>query len=105
MFFLPGQRFKSAPAIQSADEFGHQSGGDRQLPVDRLDRLAPGLEPEEIIHRPGHQKPAAEINERRWNLRQWHVGLEVIAGADDQSEAYRPDDLADAAEAVGRTHA
>ena len=34
-----------------------------------------------------------------------HVGLEVVAGAHDQGEADRPDDLADAAEAIGRAHA
>src|SRR5216683_2377689 len=73
--------------------------------VDLLDRLAPGLDPKEIIHRSGHQEPAAEIDQSRWNLRQGYVGLEIVAGADDQREAYRPDDLADAAEAVGRTHA
>src|SRR6195952_827631 len=82
-----------------------KSGGDGQFLVDLLDRLAPGLDSEEIIHRPGHQKPAAEIDERGRNLWQWNIGLEVVAGAHDQSKADRPDDLADAAEAIGRAHA
>src|SRR6202051_2009780 len=76
-----------------------------ELLVDLFDRLAPGLDPEEIIHRSGHQKPAAEIDEGHRNLRQRHVGLEIIAGAHDQGEPYRSDDLADAAETIGRTHA
>ena len=80
-------------------------GRDGQFLVDLLDRFAPGLDSEEIIHRPGHQEPAAEINEGCRNLRQRHVGLEIIAGADDQGEADRPDDLADAAKAIGRAHA
>src|SRR5882757_4975299 len=83
----------------------YKSGGDGQFLVDLLDRFAPGLDSEEIIHRPGHQKPAAEIDERGRNLRQRDIGLEVVAGAHDQSEADRPDDLADAAEAIGRAHA
>src|ERR1700712_3962954 len=82
-----------------------KSGGDGQFLFDLLDRLAPGLDSEEIIHRPGHQKPAAEIDEGARNLRQRNVGLEIVAGAHDQSEADRPDDLADAAEAIGRAHA
>src|SRR5947209_6541403 len=82
-----------------------RSGGDGQFLVDLLDRLAPGLDSEEIIHRPGHQKPAAEIDERGRDLRQRNVRLEVVAGTHDQREADRPDDLADAAEAVGRPHA
>src|SRR3984957_16170476 len=41
-----------------------------QLLVDLFDRLAPGLDPKEIIHRPGHQKPAAEIDKGDRNLRQ-----------------------------------
>src|ERR1700749_2587178 len=75
-----------------------------QFPVDLFNRLAPGFDAEEIIHRPGHQEPAAEIDESQRNLRQGHVGLEVVAGAYDQRETYRPDDLADAAETIGRTH-
>src|SRR5580658_8736415 len=81
------------------------SGADGQFLVDLLDRLAPGLQAEEIIHRPGHQEPAAEIDKSQRNLRQGHVGFEVVAGAHDQGKAYRTDDLADAAEAIGRAHA
>src|SRR5882757_7359138 len=51
----------------------YKSGGDGQFLVDLLDRLAPGLDSEEIIHRPGHQKPAAEIDEGGRNLRQRNV--------------------------------
>ena len=39
-----------------------------QFLVDLLDRLAPGLEADEIIHDAGHQEPAAEIDERRHRL-------------------------------------
>src|ERR1019366_10549011 len=79
----------------------NKSGGDGQFLVDLFDRLALGLNPEEIIHRSGHQEPAPEINESRWNLRQGYIRLEVVARAHDQGQAYRPDDLADAAEAIG----
>src|SRR5258707_10646965 len=84
-----------------------QSSGCRytQFPVDLLERLALGLQPEEIIDHPGHQEPAAEIKKRRRKLRQRHVGLQVVAGSHDQGQPRRPDDLADAAEAIGRTHA
>src|ERR1700731_1110209 len=60
-----------------------------QFLVDLLDRLAPGFDPEEIIHRSGHQKPAAEIDEGHRNLRQRHVGLEIISGAHDQGQPDR----------------
>src|SRR4051812_675116 len=71
-----------------------KSGGDGQFLVDLLDRFAPGLDSEEIIHRAGHQKPAAEIDEGGRNLRQGNIGLEIVARAHNQSEADRPDDLA-----------
>src|SRR6266481_1949582 len=82
-----------------------QVGCNSQFPVDLLDRLTPGLDPQEIIDHPGHQEPAAEIDERQRDLRQRHVGLEVVAGTDNQREADRTDDLADAAEPIGRAHA
>src|SRR5271156_2965153 len=84
---------------------GGQIGGNGQFPVDLLDRLAPGLQPEEIIDESGHQEPAAEIDERQRDLRQRHVGLEVVVGTDDQRQPERADDLADAAETIGRAHA
>src|SRR5882757_9109118 len=48
-----------------------QSSGHRyaQFPVDLLERLALGLQPEEIIDHPGHQEPAAEIKKRHRKLR------------------------------------
>src|SRR5690242_20572897 len=79
-------------------------GGCHQLPVDLLIRFAPGFDAEEIIDHAGHQEPAAEVKERGRNLRQRHIGLEIVAGANDQRQPDRPQDLADAAEAVGRTH-
>src|SRR5882672_10273318 len=84
-----------------------QSSGCRyaQFPVDLVDRLALGLQPKEIIDQPGHQEPAAEIKKRRRKLRQRHVGFQVVAGSHDQGQSRRPDDLADAAEAIGRPHA
>src|ERR1700676_2118730 len=57
---------------------------DRYLPADLFDRLAPGLYAEEIIDRARHEEPAAEIDKGRWNLRQRHVRLEVIARTHDQ---------------------
>src|SRR5476649_2351524 len=80
-------------------------GARSQLSVDLLVRLAPGLDAEEIIDHPGHQEPAAEIGECHRNLGQRHVRFQVVAGAQDQREPDRADDLADAAEAVGRAHA
>src|ERR1700681_2581199 len=100
-----GSRDPSVAILSSSNSGRRQVGGSGQLPVDLLDRLALGLDAEEIIHDPGHQEPAAEIDEGRWNLRQGYVRLEIVAGTDDQGEAYRPDDLADAAKAVGRAHA
>src|ERR1700730_13874568 len=84
-----------------------QSSGCRyaEYPVDLLERLALGLQPEEIIDHPGHQEPAAEIKKRHRKLQRRHVGLQVVAGPHDQGQSRRPDDLADAAEAIGRTHA
>src|ERR1700730_9330832 len=82
-----------------------QISGDSQFPVDLLDRLAAGLKPEEIIDESGHQEPAAEIDERQRDFRQRYIGLEVIVGPDAQREPNRTDDLADAAEAIGRAHA
>src|SRR5258706_15903439 len=76
-----------------------------QFLVDLFDRLAPGLKANEIIHEPGHQEPAPEINKGCRNLGQRHVGFEVVVGAHDQSEPQWPDDLADAAKAIGRSHA
>src|SRR5438132_4792219 len=64
-----------------------QIGGNGKFSVDLLDRFAPGLDPEDIIDEPGHQEPAAEIDERERDLRQRHVGLEVVVGTDDQREA------------------
>src|SRR5260370_11285662 len=78
---------------------------DAQFLVDLLVRLALGLQPVEIIDHPGHQEPASEIKESRRNLGQRHVGLQVVAGPHDQRQADRAQDLADAAEAVGRAHA
>ena len=77
----------------------------QQLPVDLLDRLAARFDAEEVIDHPRHQEPAAEIEEGRRDLRQRHVGLEIVVGADDQRQPNRADDLADAAEAIGRAHA
>src|SRR6266851_5415278 len=78
---------------------------DAQFLVDLLVRLALGLQPVEIINHPGHQETATEIKESRRNLGQRHVGLQVVAGPHDQRQADRAQDLADAAEAVGRAHA
>src|SRR5712672_669785 len=77
----------------------------RQFLVDLFDRLAPGFEADEIIYDTGHQEPAAEIDEGRRNLGQRHVGLEIIVGAHDQGKPHRSDDLANAAETIGRAHA
>src|SRR5579871_1321528 len=82
-----------------------ESGGRCEFPVDLFDRLATGLQAEEIVHRPRHQEPASEIKERHRNLRQGYIRLEIIAATDDQSEPKRADDLADPAEAIGRSHA
>src|SRR5580692_5756508 len=84
---------------------GLQRNARGQFTVDLLDRLAAGLDAEEVIDRARHQEPAAEIDERQRNFRQRHVGLEVIAGAYDQRQPDRSDDLADAAKAIGRAHA
>src|SRR5882672_6338736 len=84
---------------------GNERGRRRELPVDLFDRLAPGFQPEEVIDRAGHQEPAAEIKEGQRDLRQRHIRLEIVAGADDQREPDRADDLADAAETIGRAHA
>src|SRR5690348_15433088 len=81
------------------------AGRSHQLPVDLLVRLAPSLYPEEIIDHAGHQEPAAEIQEGRRDLRERHVRLQVVVGAYDQRQPDRAQDLADAAEAVGRAHA
>src|SRR5437879_13551135 len=98
---------RSAYPILCSSNFGRgrrQISREGQFPVDLLDRLAPGLDPKDIIHSSGHQEPAAEIDKSRWNLRQGHVGLAIIARAHAQREAYRPEDLPNAAEALGTTH-
>src|ERR1700748_3620326 len=72
-------------------ERGHSSGCRyAQFPVDLLERLALGFQPEEIIDHAGHQEPAAEIKKRRRKLRQRHVGLQVVAGSHDQRQSGRP---------------
>src|SRR5258705_9871676 len=71
------------------DRGGPQRGPRVEFLVDLLDRLAPGFDAEEVIDRARHQEPAAEINERHWDLCQRHVGLEIVVGADDQRKAHR----------------
>src|SRR5690349_2889339 len=82
----------------------HWSGG-VQLLVDLLDRLASGLDPEEVIHDTGHQEPASEVDKGCRNLGHGDVGLEIVVGTDDQGEPDRTENLADAAEAIGGPHA
>ena len=83
---LGGSRDQRVQAFALRRSVGGAGG---QFAVDLLVRLAPGLDAEEIIDHPGHQEPAAEIEESRRNLRQRHVGLEVVAGPDDQGQPDR----------------
>src|ERR1700761_1021762 len=97
-----------ASGLCSSNRRGGRCGGFqsfRQLTIDLLDRFAAGFDAEEIVDRACHQEPAAKIDESQRDFGQRHIRLEVVAGADDQRQADRPDDLADAAEAVGRAHA
>src|SRR5207302_10617303 len=89
-----GSPASSAEVGITGSKPGTPSIGGGQFGVDLLHRLALGLQPEEIIDHPGHQEPAAEIEEGGRELRQRHVGLEVVARAYDQGEAGRADDLA-----------
>src|SRR6476469_103491 len=102
----PGSPARSV-AVSSVSKPLPLSVGDAggKLAVDLLVRLAAGLDAEEIIDHAGHQEPAAEIGESGRNLRQRNIGFEVVAGTDDQGQPDRTQDLADAAEAIGRTHA
>ncbi len=69
------------------------------------DRPALGFQPEEAIDHPGHQEPAAEIEKGRRNLAAAARRASGSCSTRRSARGSGADDLADAAEAVGRAHA
>src|ERR1700760_2648419 len=69
----PVRLTEAAPSIDLSHplgaDFANPRGRGHQFLVGFFDRLAPGFESEEIIHRTRHQEPAAEIKEGQRDFR------------------------------------